>query len=89
MYDSQEGGGNRDGLWSAIGNEVTQVVAKQKEIGIDVVSDGEVGKPGFSNYVQNRLEGLGGHCDGWLFHDLAEVPKLQDDQFGSEAAALR
>lgn len=33
-------------------------VAKQKECGIDVVTDGEFSKPGFFTYVQERLEGF-------------------------------
>lgn len=87
MYDSQEGKDNHDELWPAIGDEVTQIVVKQRDVGVDVVSDGEVGKPGFSNYVRTRLGGLSGSCDGWQFYDLVELPKLQTEQFGSEAAA--
>lgn len=87
MYDSQEGQDVRAELTEAIAGEVREIVSKQKNIGIDVVSDGEVGKPGFSNYVRTRLDGLGGSCDGWKFYDLVETPQLQQDQFGSEAAA--
>lgn len=39
---------------------VADVVRKQVETGIDVVNDGEFGKPGFNVYVIDRLEGLGG-----------------------------
>jgi 5-methyltetrahydropteroyltriglutamate--homocysteine methyltransferase len=31
---------------------VAEVVGKQMDAGIDVVSDGEQGKPGFANYVR-------------------------------------
>src|SRR5207248_2075522 len=37
-----------------------EVVRKQGECGVDVVSDGEVGKPGYSNYVKDRLTGFEG-----------------------------
>jgi 5-methyltetrahydropteroyltriglutamate--homocysteine methyltransferase len=39
---------------------VTEVVQKQVQAGVDVVSDGEMGKPSFATYVNDRLEGLGG-----------------------------
>jgi hypothetical protein len=39
----------RAGLTEAIAVEVREIVSKQKDIGVDVVSDGEAGKPGFSN----------------------------------------
>jgi 5-methyltetrahydropteroyltriglutamate--homocysteine methyltransferase len=39
-------------------NAVKDIVRKQVEAGVDVVSDGEVGKPGFINYVNARLGGF-------------------------------
>jgi 5-methyltetrahydropteroyltriglutamate--homocysteine methyltransferase len=38
---------------------VGEVVAKQAEIGIDVVDDGEYSKPSFVTYVRDRLDGIG------------------------------
>jgi 5-methyltetrahydropteroyltriglutamate--homocysteine methyltransferase len=37
---------------------VTDAVTKQTERGIDVVNDGEMGKPGFINYANDRLAGF-------------------------------
>jgi 5-methyltetrahydropteroyltriglutamate--homocysteine methyltransferase len=37
---------------------VVEVVRQQIDWGIDVVSDGEAGKPGFANYVKDRLTGI-------------------------------
>jgi 5-methyltetrahydropteroyltriglutamate--homocysteine methyltransferase len=37
---------------------VGQIVRRQAEIGIDIVDDGEYGKPGFVNYVNDRLSGF-------------------------------
>lgn len=37
---------------------VSQVVARQRAAGIDVVSDGEMSKPGFIHYVNDRLSGF-------------------------------
>ena len=39
---------------------VRETVEKQVEAGIDVVSDGEMGKPSFATYINDRLAGLGG-----------------------------
>jgi len=38
--------------------EVANVVRKQAEVGIDVISDGEYGKPGWIRYVAERLGGF-------------------------------
>ena len=37
---------------------VSEVVGKQIDSGVDIVSDGEQGKPGFANYVGDRLAGI-------------------------------
>jgi 5-methyltetrahydropteroyltriglutamate--homocysteine methyltransferase len=37
---------------------VADSVRKQAECGIDIVTDGEVSKPGFFTYIQERLEGF-------------------------------
>ncbi len=37
---------------------VTDVVRKQVQCGIDIVTDGEFSKPGFFTYIQERLEGF-------------------------------
>jgi 5-methyltetrahydropteroyltriglutamate--homocysteine methyltransferase len=37
---------------------VADVVKKQKECGIDIVTDGEFSKPGFFTYIQERLSGF-------------------------------
>ena len=37
---------------------VFDAVARQIEAGVDIVSDGEMGKPGFINYANDRLGGF-------------------------------
>jgi 5-methyltetrahydropteroyltriglutamate--homocysteine methyltransferase len=37
---------------------VADVVRKQSEVGIDIVSDGEFGKSGFATYINERLSGF-------------------------------
>ena len=45
---------------ASVKSAVTETVQKQVEAGIDVVSDGEMGKPSFATYINDRLAGLGG-----------------------------
>jgi 5-methyltetrahydropteroyltriglutamate--homocysteine methyltransferase len=42
---------------AALTKAVADSVRKQKECGIDIITDGEYSKPGFFTYVQERLEG--------------------------------
>ena len=37
---------------------VKEAVDKQREAGVDIISDGEMGRPGFSNYVMDRFSGF-------------------------------
>jgi methionine synthase II (cobalamin-independent) len=49
----------RQGALHARVREATaQVVARQQKIGLDVISDGELGKVDFSSYVLPRLSGF-------------------------------
>src|SRR5881409_2512166 len=42
-----------------VASAVVEVVRKQTEAGVDVVSDGEMSKPAFNTYVAQRLSGFG------------------------------
>ena len=43
---------------ATIAKAVADSVRKQVDCGIDIVTDGEVSKPGFFTYIQERLEGF-------------------------------
>jgi 5-methyltetrahydropteroyltriglutamate--homocysteine methyltransferase len=43
---------------ATIAKAVAESVRKQVECGIDIVTDGEVSKPGFFTYIRERLEGF-------------------------------
>jgi len=45
-------------LAAEVRNGVREVVHRQAEVGIDIPSDGEYGKPSFSGYVNERLSGF-------------------------------
>ncbi len=55
---------------------VTEAVRQQVAAGVSVVSDGELGKVGYSTYIIERLSGFGGHTPRKPAKDLAEVPDL-------------
>ena len=55
---------------------VDEAVAQQVNAGVSVVSDGELGKVGYSTYIIERLEGFGGHTPRKPAQDLAAVPEL-------------
>jgi 5-methyltetrahydropteroyltriglutamate--homocysteine methyltransferase len=51
-------------------------VARQIANGVSIVSDGELGKVGYSTYIIERLSGFGGHTARKPAKDLAQVPEL-------------
>lgn len=64
---------------------VAEVVRHQMDIGLDVVSDGEQGKPGFANYIKDRLTGIETR-DGIpprVPSDLADFPDFQPPEGGT------
>lgn len=56
--------------------EVAAAVKRQVDAGVSIVSDGELGKVGYSTYVTERLSGFGGHCERKPALDLAAHPDL-------------
>jgi 5-methyltetrahydropteroyltriglutamate--homocysteine methyltransferase len=40
---------------------VHDIVRRQAEVGVDIVNDGEMSKPGYSTYIADRLTGFEGH----------------------------
>src|SRR5690348_11596406 len=50
-----------DELARLVRQAVTDIVRRQAAIGIDIVNDGEMSKPGYSTYVADRLSGFAGH----------------------------
>ncbi len=65
-------------LEAAAARAVDAAVARQVAIGIDVVSDGEMSKVGYSTYVKDRLSGFAGHHPRPPHLDLAPHPDLRE-----------
>jgi len=55
---------------------VIDVVRRQSEVGIDIVSDGETNKIGYATYVKDRLSGFDGVGSGIAIADLTDVPEF-------------
>jgi 5-methyltetrahydropteroyltriglutamate--homocysteine methyltransferase len=60
---------------------VLSVVARQKDAGIDIVSDGEMSKPSYATYVTERLTGFGGVSDLPKLSGILEFPNVSKAYF--------
>jgi 5-methyltetrahydropteroyltriglutamate--homocysteine methyltransferase len=45
---------------TSVRNAVSETVRQQREVGLDVINDGEAGKPGYSTYIKDRCTGFEG-----------------------------
>jgi 5-methyltetrahydropteroyltriglutamate--homocysteine methyltransferase len=65
-----------------VARAVAEVVRHQLAAGLDVINDGEAGKPSYATYVVERLSGFGGETDtpflGRGRADLADFPGFRD-----------
>ena len=68
---------------------VAEVVQQQLDCGVDVVSDGEMGKPSYVTYIADRLDGFGGTSQPLTYADLVEFPTLQKKVFGDPGRSRR
>jgi 5-methyltetrahydropteroyltriglutamate--homocysteine methyltransferase len=73
-------------LQARIDAAVADAVAKQRQAGIDVVSDGELSKTGFSTYVNERFSGFEGRSE-FQADDVADFPDLAMRLFNTPAMA--
>jgi 5-methyltetrahydropteroyltriglutamate--homocysteine methyltransferase len=91
MFASQEGVPvDRVALEARTRSAVAEVVAKQAEAGIDVVSDGEMSKPSYVTYVIDRLDGFGGESHPVeTYADLDDFPVLHRKVFGDPGRSRR
>jgi 5-methyltetrahydropteroyltriglutamate--homocysteine methyltransferase len=75
---AREKGESRDKRAAAavISDAVVEVVRKQVEVGVDVVSDGESNKISYATYIADRFAGFGGDTPREPGQDLVEFPRL-------------
>jgi 5-methyltetrahydropteroyltriglutamate--homocysteine methyltransferase len=68
-----------------VSEAVADVVASQLAAGVTVVSDGEMGKVGYSTYVKDRLTGFGGTGRPIRTVEGIEFPELSPATAGGQA----
>jgi 5-methyltetrahydropteroyltriglutamate--homocysteine methyltransferase len=71
-------------LESELTQSVADVVRKQVECGIEIVTDGEFSKPGFFTYVQERLDGFEarpGQKVSMFEKEVAAFPEYYEEYF--------
>ena len=76
-------------LAGRVRSAVAEVVRKQAEAGLDVINDGEMSKPGYANYVKDRLSGFGGTSQALQLQDLVEFPDLAKRLFADPGRSRR
>ncbi len=73
-------------LDARIDSAVAEVIEKQRAAGVDIVSDGEMSKTGFSTYVNERFSGFEGRSE-FQADDVADFPNLAMRLFNTPAMA--
>ena len=58
-------------------NAVGEVVRRQRQVGIDIVSDGETAKIGYATYIKDRLSGFDGDSPRQVALDLRDHPDFR------------
>jgi 5-methyltetrahydropteroyltriglutamate--homocysteine methyltransferase len=74
-----------------IADAVIDIVRKQVEVGVDIASDGEMGKISYATYIKDRLAGFDGDSPREPGQDLVEHPRLLEKlaKLGSTAKYRR
>ncbi|MGB7298748.1 MAG: cobalamin-independent methionine synthase II family protein [Burkholderiaceae bacterium] len=76
----QDEGGPVDAveLAAAVSESVTDIVGKQIQAGVDIVSDGEMSKWSYTNYMKHRIAGFDGESETQL---LAPADLVENKEF--------
>lgn len=67
---------NQAAFETLVQQEIKAAVELQIAAGVSIVSDGELGKVGYSTYITERLSGFGGNCERKPALDMAAHPDL-------------
>ena len=91
MMFAREEGVPVDGpaLAARIRAAVAEVVRKQTDAAITVVSDGELSKPSYATYIKDRLNGFGGTSQSLQYRDLVDFPEMAKRVFGDPGRSRR
>lgn len=94
VWDHDEGREkSEEALRERIRAAVAETVDKQREIGLDVINDGEVSKNGFSTYIYERYSGFGPPVEDLsTARDLEDFPEMTErfvDMYPIEHVVMR
>jgi 5-methyltetrahydropteroyltriglutamate--homocysteine methyltransferase len=67
-------------LAEAGGEAVHWVVGKQRDVGLDIISNGEQQRESFVLYLRRRLSGIGGQGERAAFADIESYPKFKEER---------
>jgi 5-methyltetrahydropteroyltriglutamate--homocysteine methyltransferase len=80
---------DQQALAGRIRTAVMETVRRQSEAGIDMVNDGEAGKPSYATYVKDRLNGFDGQSYALQYADLIEFPDVGRRVFSDPGRSRR
>jgi 5-methyltetrahydropteroyltriglutamate--homocysteine methyltransferase len=90
MYAREEGVPvDPEALDARVASAVEEVVRKQTDAGVDVDNDGEMSKPSYATYINDRLSGFGGSGNTFVYQDLVDFPNLGKRVFGDPGRSRR
>src|SRR5262249_10780102 len=72
---------------ATLGSAVRDAVSRQHEAGLDIVSDGEMGKISYATYIRHRLTGFEGDSPRPTPQDIDEIPEYRDRLVAAGASA--
>lgn len=64
------------------------VIRRQAEVGLDVINNGEQPRVSFNQYVANRLSGIDGTREAYLWDDLQDYPEYAEEAFSTDVIDL-
>ena len=77
-------------LASEIDAAIDSVVQRQVEAGVTIINDGEMSKPSYATYVQDRLSGFDGESvQNYFFEDLQDFPRSAEAVAGNPGRRKR
>lgn len=89
MFDKEQGNPvDARQLATRVQESVREIVRHQHEVGIDVVSDGEMSKLSYATYVTERLSGFGGRSVLPKLSDILEHPNVASHYFNDPGVKL-
>jgi len=77
-------------LDQSVQDAIASVVQRQIDAGVTVINDGEMSKPSYATYVQDRLSGFKGETvQNYFFEDLQDFPRSAEAVAGNPGRRKR